>query len=271
MNDAFLQGFIKRAQEQGIPENSAYELAKQAGFFSNVGNFANDMFVKPATGIFRDGGRALSAFGEGRFGDGFKATGSALGNAALTGLNFIPAGGLGSMAIRGGLRLGANALGRAGGAAMARGAAGSMLGRGGQALANGAGRLTGANTAFQGFQQAAGARVMQGANALGNKMMGYGNNIANQFRTGAGMPIVPFQAGAPATRGLNAVSNMGQRPLKMVKDTQGFPEWATRASRGQQFLGAIPASAGMMGYANNSGQRQQQQMIDDSEADFEYI
>ena len=124
MNAAFLGGFVKQAQNAGITENEALRLAKVAGFMGSLGDLAGtagrfgwNMVGKPAWGMLKDPVRAQWAMVNGHPIDAIKAQGSAIGNTALTALNFVPVLGEGGMAARlgfKGLGMGAKALEAAG-------------------------------------------------------------------------------------------------------------------------------------------------------------
>lgn len=243
--EAFTQGFIKRAEDYGATTQQAQNLAKYAGFWSGVGNFANDMFVRPATGMVRDTGRALHAFGEGRFGDGFKATGSALGNTALTAMNFLPVGGLGGAAVRGGLGLAAKGLGM--------GARAAQLGVEGGRLARAGGLLNrGANLATR----AQGA-VAQGQAAGRAGVMNFLDRNVSKLRDRVIKPptVMPSATAAPGEAAAFQFRRSTQPVSNLLNRAQGniFSNYA---------LNGVPATTGMIGYAGNAGDRAEQERLE---------
>lgn len=190
-NQFIIEGFVKRAQELGIPEERARQLAKEAG----VGDFLHSTFVQPVQNTFRDGARSLGYFGKGQFGRGFKALGSTLGNAALTGLTFLPGAGMAGIAAKGLLGGGAKALGGLAarslgkpGAGVVQNAMGQVVpkmtrtgvapggvgtqmlrptGGAGSTLASWSQKLQGAQRGFQNFQQKGTDLAMRGMDMLG--------------------------------------------------------------------------------------------------------
>jgi len=148
-NEKFLSGFVKAAEYHGFSGEEAMRLAKEAGILSGIGNFAKDMLWEPIKGIGTNGADMLGHIGKGQFGKAFGSGAKMLGNAGLTALNFVPAGGLGNLAVRGALR---------GGAALAKGT-GGILARRAAATAAPAAVAPAATTAAKGAASAAGKVV----------------------------------------------------------------------------------------------------------------
>lgn len=216
MND-FTKGFIKRAQESGLDEPAAFQLAKEAGILGGIGNFAHDMFVKPVTSTINDAGRTAQFLAKGQFGRAGKAFGSTLGNAALTGLTYFPGTGVGAIAgraaLKGGtmaLRAGASGAGRMGmRSAINAGAAGTTsriarpLMQAGSKMQSAQGGLQNMATRMGGWQQAAANKSMQGLDAMAGKAQGMWGAAKSSYQAGrTGMPAV-----APGPIKPNFVSN----------------------------------------------------------------
>lgn len=226
-SDKFLQGFIKQAEEKGFSNSEAQRLLKEAGILGSVGNFLYDGIVQPAKGIFTEGKAAFSDVLGGNWRSAGRHMLNTAGNVAMTGLNFIPGAGLGSLAVRGGLR--------AAGGLAARTGMNRVAGMAGNAL----GKFTGMQNMARSAVGNVTAPMFRGA---GNLMQRAGQGINNV----AGRNFIP---GAPASNVTNWAGN------QMTRMGSGLRTLGNNANRGtgafsplspNTVTGGMPRAGGLL-------------------------